>query len=470
MNYGKIIFKNAAILTLGRLFSRIIQFFMFIYAARILGAASFGIFSFSMNLIYMLWVVMDIGISRYSIQQMSRNLDDIPVYTGTGLYIKIPLAILGYLLIILTGYLLGKDNLTMSSLFVLSFAAVFDSLAISFSSAFEANEKMEYSAVIILISKIILSVIGFCAIFYTGNLLVFCFVISFGSFVQFAITAFWYFRKYKCVKFNKDLKFIEKLIKNSIPFSLSGIFTTIYYSIDSVMLDFFYNPIVVGYYNAAYRIIDAPLFLSESFKLALFPTISRIYSEEKEKMNRIISVSCNIALSVGLSIASTTAYLSEKLIYNFYGMEYSPAASVLPILIISITFIMPATICSTVIRAADRQSICVFVSGLGVVINIALNLVLIPMYSFVGAAWATLITEMIIAIIYIEVTRRYITGQIFTIKSVSRSILLSIFLIIFLYFTDSFSLWIQIAGCIILFFPFALIAKNFTVSELKALF
>lgn len=470
MNDGKIVFRNAAILTIGRLLSRIAQFFMFIYAARVLGVDNFGIFSFSNNLVYILCIIMDIGISRYSIQQMSRNLENIPVYTGTGLCIKIILVVFGYFLIITTGYLLGKDILTIKSLFILSLAAVFDSFAMSFSAAFDANEKMEYSAGIILISKIILTIVGFIAMFYSNALLTFCWVMTFGSFLQLSITAFWYFKKYKKIIFVKDVFFIKILLKNSIPFSLSSIFITIYYSIDSVMLDFFCGTKVVGYYNAAYRIIDAPLFLSESFKTALFPTISRVYAKKTEELNKIISISCNIALAVGLSIASTTAYLSEKLIYAFYGSEYAPSSAVLPALIFSIAFIMPSTICSTAIRAADKQSICIFVSGFGVVINISLNLVLIPIYSFVGAAWATLITEMIIALIYMEVTRRYITGQIFTVQSVFRSISLAMLLVVFLYFTNTFSLWMQIAGCVVLFLPFALIVRIFTLAELRSVF
>jgi hypothetical protein len=77
---------------------------------------------------------------------------------------------------------------------------------------------------------------------------------------------------------------------------------------------------------------------------------------------------------------------------------------------------------------------------------------------------------MIIALIYMEVTRRYITGQIFTIKSIFRSISLAMLLVVFLYFTNTFSLWIQIAGCVVLFIPFSLIVKIFTLAELRTVF
>lgn len=466
VNPYKIIFKNAAVLTAARLFSRIFQFFLFIYAARSLGVTSFGIFSFAYALVKILGISMDMGISRYCIQQLSRNVRMMPTYVGAGLIAKIFLITAGYVLIIGTGWIMGKDLLTMKVLFILATMEAFDSIGSSFESVFSAHEKMQYSAVIISVSNGIMSALGIVLLYYYNSLLLFCGTLAFGAFLRLVLGAFWCLKKYGTPLFNFDFLFIKHLIKKSIPFSLAFIFVTIYYNVDSAILDIFDGSEIVGYYNAAYRLIEAPLFISASVAAALFPTISRLYHENPVEIKKMVSGAFNKGLALGLSAAVVISFLSEDLISVIYGPGYAPAARVLPILIFSVAFIMPGTICGTTVRATDRQSTSAFIVGGGVILNIILNLILIPRYSFLGAAWATLITEIVVVNVYIQVIRRYI-GSIFQMKFLFRILILNSLLLSFLYLTTAAGFWFQLIGCTILFFPFTLITGVVTMKEVR---
>ncbi|MCW5198141.1 flippase [Desulfobulbus sp. F3] len=462
----KTVFKNTALLAIGRFFSRIAQFFMFIYAARHLGADKFGIFSFSYNLATMLLVFMDIGISRYTIQQTSRDLKLIPIYLGTSLIVKIFIVTIVYSIVVFSCLLLDIDHDTYMTLIILTAISALDNFTISFSAAFDATENMQYTAMIILISNVIMSAVGLSVILMTNNLFLFCGSVVLGAFLRFSLTLFWYFKKYQKPVLNFNFSFTVKLIKMGFIFALPIMFGQIYNYIDSVMLKIFDESRNVGYYNAAYMIFEAPLFLSGTLVIALFPTISRLYSEKSEELNNIISRLSNIGFALGLFIALAVSFLSEKII-AIYGTGYAPSATVLPILIFSIVFIIPSEICTSAIRAADKQSVCVFVSGGGAITNILLNLILIPKYSFIGAACATLITEILVTAIYVEIARRYIVGPIFKINQIIQSLILSGLLMLFLYSTDHFSIWFQVAGCMILFLPFSLISGLFKLEEIR---
>jgi O-antigen/teichoic acid export membrane protein len=469
-NIYSIVFKNAMALTVGRFFSRIFQFFLFIYAARTLGADYFGIFSFSYILVTMIGLLMDIGITRYSIQQTSRDLTKTQTYLGAILIIKSFLIIFGYILIIGIGFLLGKDSLTMQSLAILTLVAVFDNISLPFSASFEAYQKMHYSAIVILLSNFIMSLVGFIVIFLFEDLILFCLSIVFGALLRCVLYILVFFRKYQKPTFDFDFNFIKKIIKNGIPFLLSSAFISIYWNIDIVMIDYFSNVKDVAYYNAAYRIIDAPLFLIGAVISALFPAFSRLFFEKSEELNVLISKTFNISFAVGLSIAVVISYLSDDIISLLYGSEYFPSSMALQILIFSIAFIMPASICNTAIHAVDKQYLCVFISGSGMFFNIIANLFLIPKYSFIGAAWATLITEISVGLVYMYITKKYITKYCFIEWiSIARIFLLSLLLVAFLYITQHFGIFVQILGVSFLFFPFLFITGVLSLKEIKDL-
>jgi len=119
MQAKKIIFKNTAVLTSARLLSRIAQFFMFIYAARSLGAHHFGIFAFSQIFTNFLRLFMDFGISRYSIQQMSRDREKFYIYLGSSISLKVFLVFFSYIFLYMFVSLLNKDDMTMNVLLIL---------------------------------------------------------------------------------------------------------------------------------------------------------------------------------------------------------------------------------------------------------------------------------------------------------------------------------------------------------------
>ncbi|XCN75099.1 MAG: flippase [Candidatus Electrothrix aestuarii] len=469
-NPYKVIFKNTVVLTAARLFSRILQFFFFIYAARSLGPKYFGIFSFAYVLVRILEISMDMGVSRYSVQQVSRDLQKAPQYLGASLTIKIFLIISGYLLIIGTGYIMNGDALSMKVLFLLAAVAVFDNLALPFGSVFGAHQKMEYSAVIISVSNLTMCLVGFTFLYYSKDILLFCLAFVIGAFLRLSFNVFWCIKKYGMPEFNNFNRFsLWDLLKKSIPFSLMNIFVTIYYHVDSVMLQVFDGYKVVGQYNAAYRLIDAPLFISMSVTTALFPAISRLYyKKENQKLQKLISESFKKILATGLFISITAAFLADDLISIIYGEEYAAAADVLPVLIFGVACIMPGSICNTVVRASDRQSLSAIIAGGGVIFNIVLNLLLIPKYSLLGAAWATLATEMIMAGIYTVAVKEHIK-LLFKLDQIIRILIFPLLLVIFLYVTQAAGVWFQLIGAGVSFFPFMLITGLITRKELTSL-
>jgi len=450
------VLKNTFVLIGGRLFSRVIQFFLFIYAARVLGVTKFGIFSYAYALVNLIAVSMDLGISSYVIQQLSRNREKTRIFVGGGLIIKFFLIIAGLCLIMAIGLIMQKDEETLIVLFILGSCMAFDSGGMIFNSVFQAYEKMHYQVVILSCCNFIMSVIGFVFLYYFKNVALFCGAYAIGALMRFAASGYWYIRIYGYPQWTLDIHFLLDLIAKGFPFALTGIFVTIYYYIDSLILAAYCDNDIVGYYNASYRLLEAPLFIISALTTALFPAASRLYQQNKSELKGMISQAFQKAMGIGLSIAFVIAFLSDDLINLIYGVAYKPAASVLPVLIFGIAIIMPSTICGTTIRAIDKQAVSAKVTGCGALFNIVLNLILIPYYSFMGAAWATLLTEVLVLIIYVSLIWRYI-GSFVTLGNVLSILGYCMTTIFFLYLSSGVGFWFRICGCAV-FIPVLLCA------------
>uniref|UniRef100_UPI004056D40C flippase n=1 Tax=Candidatus Electronema sp. TaxID=2698783 RepID=UPI004056D40C len=469
MQAKKIIFKNTALLTSARLLSRIAQFFMFIYAARSLGAHHFGIFAFSQIFTNVLRLFMDFGVSRYSIQQMSRDRERSHIYLGSGIFIKLFLVLFSYIFIYAFSSLLGKDNLTMQVLLILGTGAALDVFTASFSSVFEAHEDMRLPAISILVSNVAMSAIGILVIYYFNNLIFLCLAIISGAFIRMVLFVFLYFYKYKKIFCIFNFYVIKNILKNSYIFYLSSLFLSIYSYIDTVMIDFFVGPESVGYYNASYRLLDIPIFFIESIIVALFPAISRLYSEKSPELFNVVPRLFSIAFTIGVSMACIVIFMSEDIIHIIYGDNYYSSSKVLPVLIASVAFIMPASICNVTVQATDRQHISLFIGIGGALLNIILNFFMIQKYSFVGAAWSTLFTEMAVSLSYLFITKKYIVKNIIQIKYLVKAVILALVVTLCLIATKPLGFAAQLSVFAFIFIPFSLALNIFTIKELKDL-
>lgn len=463
--YGRIL-QNTMFLVSGRLLSRIMQFFLLIYAARRLGAGDYGIFSLGYATVGMLAVAMDLGISTYMVQEVSRNASTTSDYMGKTLSAKAVMIGPALLLILLVGFFTGRNDQTLLVLAILAFGAVFDSLTVIFYSVFEAHEKMAYPAVVVAVSNLLMSLIGILLLYYHQNLILLCIVFCGGAIMRLGFAGIWCIKHFGLPRWNADHPRIFELIKRGFPFALVSIFVSIYYYIDTVILSLFCPEETVGQYNAAYRLLEAPLFVIQAVTTALFPAAAKIYAVNPAELKRVMSQVVEKAAAFGLSIAVVTALLSGKLIELVYGKTYGEAGPLLAVLIFSAAIIMPSTVCGTVIRAIGRQTVSAWVTGLGAVLNILLNLMLIPYWGALGAAWATLATEGFVLVVYFGMIRRFV-GPVGEWITLMRLVFLAALWSLTLFLTRSWNVIHQIPLCMVLFFPFLCSTGILTVEEVK---
>ena len=209
-----------------------------------------------------------------------------------------------------------------------------------------------------------------------------------------------YSKKIAKLGINLNFEFCKKLLKKSSFFGLSLIFTMLLLFIDSVMLQNFRGSSEVGIYTAAFNLLLGVTFIPIMFSNAVFPVFSRYFQSNMSLLKFAYKKSFQYMLILGLPISIGIFIYAGNIINLIYGVEYNSSIIVIKILSLYVLIIFMAAVSGTVLSSINRQGSRVFSQGTIVIINIILNLILIPQLGFIGAGIATVISSVFILILY----------------------------------------------------------------------
>jgi PST family polysaccharide transporter len=182
------------------------------------------------------------------------------------------------------------------------------------------------------------------------------------------------------------------LLRDGWPMIFAGISIIIYMKIDVVMLGNMVGDNAVGVYSAASRISEIWYFIPTAIVTSVFPSIvqSRYISESMyyDKLQRLFSV----LMLLALVIAILMTFLSTPMTLLLFGQQYAPAGPILAVHIWAALFVFLGVAQSSWDIAENLTRLALFRTVMGAVINVVLNMMLIPRYAAMGAAVATVVS------------------------------------------------------------------------------
>ncbi len=397
MSTERTIAKNTVILLVATVLSYILMFFVNIFIARYLGAEEFGILSLAIALTGIFTIFTDLGLNTLTIREIARNKTLTRDYLINITVIKILLAILTLFIVFFTVNIFGYTEEVSYIIYLITFSIIFTAFTSIFNSIFQAYEQMEYMSVGNILNSAILFMGVVIGIFCKLDIFFFAMVYIIASIVVLVYSFIIYTWKFPIPKINIDLSFWKLTLKEALPFGVTNIFGSIYYWIDSVMLSKMVGNEVVGWYNAAYRLMFVFLSIYTVYLASIFPVMSKFYETSNEYLKFSYERSYKYLLIISLPIAFGTTLLADKIILLIYGAGYIPAIFALQILIWTVPLLFINGLSGYVLGAVNRQMVLTKITFIGVVLNIILNLILIPKFSFIGSSVATVVTELILS-------------------------------------------------------------------------
>lgn len=469
MNTVRRVAKNTLALTLADIANKVLSLLLVIYIARFLGDVGFGKYSFAFAFSSFFLIFADIGLNTLIVRDVARDKIQAGKYLGNVLIIKSILAVIVFGLIMSAITLMHYPFDTAMAVYIVGFSLIVGSISGSFQSIFSAYERMEYIALLSVIGRIIFVGLGFVVLFSGYGLLPLVFMFLIANLISFFLSGFIIYKKFTRPVFEIDYGFCRYLIKSALPFLLTGMFASIYFYIDTIMLSVMKGDAVVGWYNAAYNLLAALIPILALFMNTMFPVFSRFFKTSEKDLNIAFAKSMRYLFIITLPAVVGTALISENIIYFLYGTVFSQSILTLQILIWALLFMSMSLVLATLLNSTDRQVLVTKTTACGAVINVALNLLLIPKMSLIGASIATVVTEASLFAVYFYFVSKYQhIGSVYKIgtmvyKPITAVLVMSMVVI---YLRDA-NIFLIIATAAFIYFSTLFVIKGFTKDDLE---
>jgi len=466
MSATRKIAKNISILFVAYAIVYVLGFFSNVYLARYLGPDGFGIITFGMALTVILVPFVDLGFSTLTTRDVARDKSLIREYIENTFTLRIITSISVCLVMFLIINLYSLPVETLNTVYIFIVYAVLNEFSIIFYSIFRAYEELEHWSIGQIISSVILFAGVLIIINFRGNVYQFATIYLFSAIASLIYAFLTFKRRYFLPKIKVNLDFLKSKLKLSIPLSISSILSTIYFRIDTILLAAIKGNVAVGYYSAPYRLIDALFIVSSIFILAMFPVFSKLSKSSKKSLQISYSKSFKYLFIIGLPIAVGTSLLAKDIILLFYGIEYSQSILPLQILIWTVPLKYLTAVFIIILISLDKQNLVTKIFFILLIVNVILNVVLMPTFSYIGASFVTIFTEFILLILFLHYLSKFIC-KVNILSIIAKPIFASIVMSLFIYFSKSrVDIFFIIIISSFIYFATLFITKTFSKSDM----
>ena len=444
MNQVKSIFNNTSWMSVSQAIASVCAFLWTIIIARYLGVSGYGIVSFAISFTSILGIFLDFGISTYITREAAKDKGLIHKFVNNIIVFKILIAIILFILSVIILYLLGYSILTIIVTLIFSIETVFISMTFLFNAIFQAVENLKYQSIgNILNSALLLCGILIIVGFNLGPISVaIAYAVGFLGYLLYMLYA--YTKRFGWPKFAFDYGFIKSVVINSAPFGLTNFFYMIYFSIDIVMLSYLCGDYATGLYRSAYNIISIFTAFFAVYQGVAFPVMSKFFKKSSELVKTSYEMSVKYLLLILLPITVCIFFYAMPIMNLIYNNQYSLATTPMQILIWTVSFLFINGAATTLLNAVNRETVVTKIYIWAAIFNVILNLILIPFYSYDGAAIATVLSEILITILSLyHISKRDFKPDMSLLKTVIKLIFATLILAIVLYWTN-LPVWLDI--------------------------
>jgi len=456
--------KNVYVVALGQIIRIILSFLLVPVAARLLGGDGFGKYSLAMAIMYIVFMLHDAGVNTYLTREVARKRERADFYFVNALYFKL----ISFSIIIIPLFLFAHfsqySDDTKIMIIILGLYGVFNSITQLCYSIFRAFEKMQYETIIVIGEKFLITIGGVGILIAGYGLLYFGSIFTFAGLISIIFSVIFLRLKFIPLKSKFDFQFIKKLFMNSLPFGISMFLVTIYDKIDTVMLSVMTDMSTVGWYSTAYRLLAITNVIPVILVTSIFPRISKEAVGNQDEVSEIFTRSFKYLFFLAIPLVSLGVLLGDEIILLVFGSQYQNSAAAFKVLVWAAAILFLNILIGALFRASDNQKKLVLIQLGGVITNIVLNLILIPTYSYIGAAVATVITEVLIfGVCFIFILRRVCKLDNFFF--VFQGIIAVTFMTAIVSYLQSINLFINMAIAGVVYFGVLYALKAFTLQE-----
>ena len=377
--------------------SKLASIAFYVVMARELGADGFGVFTFGLAFVILVTTLGNFGQDSVLTREVARDRSLLDSYFVNTLVLKVVLCAASLVIAIAVASAFGISTQTRNVLLLLGPAAVLELLMQTCFASFQAYERLEFVPVALISQRTLIALAGIAALVAGAGVVAVSGVYLAGSLFGFVLALYLLRTRLVRPAMRIEPRRWWPLMKAAAAIGLAGVFAVVLFRVDMTMLAAFKSASVVGHYAAAYRLLEATLFISWSVSSAVYPVFSRLTPVSEPPVGFVFERGIKLGLALTLPLATGAAVLAEPLVDLLYGDAYGDSVGALRLLAPAIALYPVCYITASFLVSQHRQRALLIVYAFVAVENIAANLVLIPWLSLYGAALGTSISTVLVA-------------------------------------------------------------------------
>jgi O-antigen/teichoic acid export membrane protein len=357
-----------------------------------LGNSSFGLWSTIFAITQITSSFGELGLSQIAVSRAASEPEREPDWLGALLSLRLLLAFPITLASIVAVLLLVSDHEgrvagTLISLVLLVGAAG------TLSVVFQLRVRNHISMAILTMNSIVWGAGVVVVAILSGGIIAFAAVFLAVAVFTTGVTAVLASR-IAVVRMHEVRRLWRPLLRVGLGLGAAGILVTLYVKLDQILVFKIAGSRQAGFYGADYRLLDQIQFIPTSVLTTLFPLIAAANPDNRERVRNLLQMTAEYLTMASLPILAFTIVAARPIVTLLFGQEFAQAAPALPILAGAFVSISFGYLVGNMVVILELQRQFLRYAAIGLVINVVLNILLIPRYGFLAAAWITLLTEV----------------------------------------------------------------------------
>jgi O-antigen/teichoic acid export membrane protein len=397
--------RNTVLVLTAKVVARLVALVTVLAMVRYLMPASYGAFATLVNYTSIVSVVLDLGFNVLFVREGARHPNEIQRYLRNVMSLRLLMSVvaLGLLALALAANGLGSLLLPAFALMVLT------SYATLLRNGLYAVQRLGYEAAAVVLESLVL--LAFVLWGIETKQVVAYFVWAYAA--QYAFSCAYFVvvlaaKRIAVVGWRFEPTLLREWFWKGLPFALTFVLTILYFRIDQPLVYALRQHQEAGWYGAAYKPFEALLFIPMTFLSIVFPVLSIYHRERPGELLDAVNRFFKALLLIGWPMSVGIFMLAHPLNNALFGSSYDQSEPALRILALSLGFAFVNNAFIGALSASDHQASFTWAAGWSLVANLALNLALIPTFGYIGASWATVMTEIVLGIVGWTLTARHI--------------------------------------------------------------
>lgn len=402
--------KNTYFVSAGQISQMILAFVLIPFATRYLGPEGFGIYALASSIMFFVLLSNDLGINTLVTREVARDVNSADRYYSNSLAVKLAFITIDVVFLMLFVKIFNYSAEANWAILIFAIYGILASIIQLNTSIFRAHERMGFETIVIVLEKLVTTGAGIFVLMKGWGVLALCWVFVGGGLISILISTGFLNKHFFKLKLAFDFKFSKQMVRAALPFGISLGLANLYHNIGIILLSAMKDAEVVGWFAAGARLLKFVAIIPTILSIAIFPALSREGIQSKERFADLFTKGFKYICFLAIPLIAGITIMADDIAKLMFGSEFTNSIVVLRILAWAGGLIFFNVFLAGLFNASNNQKKLVVIQMFATILNLALNLILIPRFAHVGAAISMVATEGVI----------FLTCFIFAFQRISR--------------------------------------------------